>query len=136
MEILFHVLTYDFDLALRSFFELVEGQVRVVTTEVVKEHRDSKTDRALQVALTVSGAEKEFSDVIVITDLRHFRIVLFVRVAANLAMRRVFVFRPLLGVHSFHRSINLKLLNDGFFPAMRTFINSVRAIFPTFITVN
>ena len=116
MEILFYILTNHLDLALRSLPELVNDQVRVVSTEVVEEDRDSETDRALQVALAVSGADEESSNVIMVSDLRLLRIVLLERVAADVTLRCVLVFLLLLSAYSIHRSIGLKLLEDRRFP--------------------
>ena len=47
LEILLHVLTDHFDLEDWCLAEFVDNQVRVVSTKVVKEDRDLKTDRAL-----------------------------------------------------------------------------------------
>ena len=116
LEILLHVLADYFYLALRSFAELVDDKMSVVTTKVVKEDRDSETDRTLRVTLAVSGSEEESSDVIVITDLRPLRIVLHERVAADVALRRVLVFLPLLGAQLLHWSIGSELLDDRSLP--------------------
>ena len=55
--------------------KLVNDQMRIELMEFVYIDRDPETDRSLQVALAVSGAEKEFRDVVVVTDLRLLRIV-------------------------------------------------------------
>ena len=90
--------------------------MRVVFTKVEEEDRDASTDRSLQVALPVSIANEEFSDVIIFSDIRHIRIVLLKRVAADVALCRVFVFFPLLSAHSLPRSIGSELLEDRRFP--------------------
>ena len=90
--------------------------MRVVSTEVVKEDRDFETDRSLEVALPVSGANEKSSDVIMVSDLRPLWIVLLERVAADIALRRVLVFLSLLSAHSFHRSIGSELLDDRRLP--------------------
>ena len=90
----------------------MDDQVRVVSTEVVEEDRDSETDRSLQVALAVSGADEESSNVIMVSDLRPIRIVLLERLAADVALRRVLVLLPLLSAHSLHRSSGSELLKD------------------------
>ena len=105
LEILLHILTDHLGLALRSLHELVDDQVRVVFTEVVEEDRDLETDRLLQVALLVSSADEESSNVIIVKELRSLRIVFLERVAVDVALRRVFVFLALLTAHSLNRSI-------------------------------
>ena len=64
----------------------------------------------------MSGADEKSSDVIMVSDLRPFRIVLLQRVTADVALRRVLAFLPLLNAHSLHRSIGLELLEDRRFP--------------------
>ena len=96
-------MTDDFDLPLRSFAELVYDQVRVVSTKVVEEDWDSETDWTFQVAMSMSGAEKESRDVIVVSDLWPFQIVFLEWVSANVALRRVLVLLPFLSAHSLYR---------------------------------
>ena len=110
-KILLSVLTYYYDFAVSYFSEFVNDQVRVESMKVVKEDWKSKTDRALQVAQAVSGADEESCDVVVVTDLRSFRIVFFKRLAADVAFARVFILRPLLGTHALHWSIRSQLLD-------------------------
>ena len=66
--------------------------------------------------MAVSGADEEFSDVIMVSDFRPRQIVLFERVVADVALCRVLVFLPLLYAHSLHRSIGSELLKDRRFP--------------------
>ena len=82
----------------------MDDQVRVISTEVVEEDRDSETDRSLQVALPVSCADEESSDMIMVSDLRPLQIVFLERVAADVALRRVLVFLPLLSAYPKQRS--------------------------------
>ena len=90
--------------------------MRIVSTEVVKEDWDPKTDQSLPAELAVSRAKEVPSDVVVITELRLLRIVLLERVAADVALRRVFILLPLLGTQAFHRSIRPEFLHDRCFP--------------------
>ena len=105
LEILLHILTDHFDLAVRSLAELVDDQVSVVSTEVVTEYRDPETERALQVALAVSSADEESCDIVVVTNLWPLRIVLLKRLAADVAFGRILILLPLLGAHPLHRPI-------------------------------
>ena len=90
--------------------------MRVVSTEVVEENRDPETDRALQVALAVSSAEKTSCDVVVVTDLRPLRIVFLKRLAADIAFACVFILHPLLGTHPLHWLIRPELLHNRRLP--------------------
>ena len=99
LEILLHVLTDHFDLAVWSLFEVVDDQVRVVSRKVVEEDRDPETDQALQVALAVSRAKEVLCSEVVITDLRLSRIKFLERVAADVTLRRVIIF--LVGTQAF-----------------------------------
>ena len=105
-----------FDLAVKSLAEHVDDQVRVVSTEVVKEDRDPDTDRALQVAPAVSSANEESCDVVVVTDLLPLWIVLLKRLAADVAFGRVLILHPLLGTHALNRPISPELLHDRRLP--------------------
>lgn len=60
----------------------------------------------------MSGDNDESSDVITVVDLRPLRVVLVKRVAEDVALRRVFVFLPLLSVHLLNRLIGSKLFED------------------------
>ena len=84
--------------------------------KVVEEDRDLETDWTFQVALAMSNSEKVSRYVVVVTDLRPLWIVLFERVAGDIALRRVLVFLPLLSAHSLHRSIGVELLENRRFP--------------------
>ena len=44
LKVLFHILFDHFNFAVRSISELVDDQVPVVSTEIVKEDGDSETD--------------------------------------------------------------------------------------------
>ena len=112
MKVLLHVLSNHLDFAVWFLAELVDDLVPVVSTEVVEEEWDAATDRALQVALAVSGADNESSDVVVVTDFRPPRIVHLERVAADIALRCLVILFTLLGTYSFHWSICPELLHD------------------------
>ena len=56
----FSDLINQFDFAVRSLPEFVDYQLRVVSTKVMETDSDQKTDRALQVALAISGAKTNF----------------------------------------------------------------------------
>ena len=110
LEVLLHVLTDNFNIAVWNLAELVDVHVCVVSTKVVKGDWNPETDRLLQVGLTVRNAEEESRDVIVVTYRRPLRIVFFESVAADIALRRVFILFPLLGTYALYRSIRLELL--------------------------
>ena len=82
----------------------MDDKMRVVSTEVVEEDCDSETDRSLQVALAVSCANEESSDVLMVSDLRPSRIVLPECVAADVALRRDLIFLLLLSAYLLHWS--------------------------------
>ena len=94
----------------------MNDQVRVVSTKVVEEDRDPETDRALQVALAVSSADKESCDVVVLTDLRPFRIVFLKWLAADVAFGRVLILLSFLSTHPLYRPIRLELFHDRRLP--------------------
>ena len=72
LEILLHILTDYFNLAIRTLPKLVNNQVRIVSTEVVKEDWYLKHDWPLQVALPMSDAKELTSDVVVVANFRSF----------------------------------------------------------------
>lgn len=78
--------------------------------------RDPETDWALQVALTVSGFEKESGDVVVVTNLWLCRIILLECVAAKVTLRRVLILFPFLNTFSLHQPSRAELLHDRRFP--------------------
>ena len=86
--------------------------MRVISTEVLKEDRDPKTDRALQVALAVGNAAEESCDVVVVPNLRPLWIVHLKRLAADVAFGRVVKILSLFGTHPLLRPIRPKLLHD------------------------
>ena len=130
LEILLNVKADHLDLAAWSLFKLVDDQVRVVFTEEFDDERDVETDRALQVALAVSCVEKVSSDVVVVNDLQPFRIVLFKRLAADVALYRVFELLSFLSTHAFHRSIRLGLFHNCRLPFNEYVQNFGERIFP------
>lgn len=70
----------------------------------------SRPDRALPVALPMSGAVEQFRDVFLVTDFQPLRIVFLIRVAASLAFWRVLVLLTLLGIYALYLSIRPKLI--------------------------
>ena len=116
LEILFHVLSDNFDFALRSLSELVDNQMRVVATEVVKKHWDLEAYRALQVTLAVSGADKPARDVVVVTDLGTLRFTLYELVTADVAPSGIIIFLLLSGTEALHCLIRSENRYDLSFP--------------------
>ena len=51
----------------------MDDKVRMIATEVVKEHWTFEADRALQVTLAVRGADKPARDVVVVMNFFTFR---------------------------------------------------------------
>ena len=117
--------------AVRSLAELVDDQVRVVSTEVVKEDRDPENDRALKFALAVRGAEEESRYVVVVTDLWPLWIVHLELVAADVALRRVLILL-LKRTYAHHRSICSELLHDCLLPLDEHVRELGQRIFPDF----
>ena len=70
LEILLHVLSDHFDLAVSSLPKLVDDKVCIVSTEVMEEHWDLEADRALQVTLAVGGADKLARYAVVVSKFR------------------------------------------------------------------
>ena len=105
LEILFHVLTNNSKLAVRSLSELVNDKMRIVATEVVEEHWNLETDRALQVALAVGGADKPARDVVVVTDFGTLRFTFYELVTADVAPSSIIIFFLLAGTEALHRPI-------------------------------
>ena len=64
----------------------------------------------------MSGADEEYSDVILVSDLRPVQIVFLERVTADVAHSSGYVFLPFLSAHSLHRSIGSKLFENRRFP--------------------
>ena len=116
LAVLFHVLTDHFDFAVRSLSELVDDQVRIVTTEVVEEHRDFEADRALQVALAVGNADKPARDVVVVTNFGTLRVTLYELVTADVATSGIIIFILLAGTEALHRPIRPENRHDLCFP--------------------
>ena len=71
--------------------------MRIVFTEVVEEHQNFEADRALQVTLSVGGADKPFRDVVVITDFGTLLFALYKLVSADVASRGIIIFLLLAG---------------------------------------
>ena len=107
LEILLHVMTDNFDLAVRSLFELVEDQVCIVANEVVEEHRDLKPDQALQITLAVGGADKPASYVIVVTDFGTLCFAINELLTADVAQHGIIILLLLVSTQALHRPIYL-----------------------------
>ena len=116
LEVLLHVLTDHFDLAVMSRAELMDDQVRIVATEVVEENRDFETDRALQVTLAVGGADKPARDVVVVTDFGSLRLALYKLVTADVASSGIIILLLLSGTEAHHRPIRPEYRHDLGFP--------------------
>ena len=84
----------------------------------------------------MSGLEKKFGDKSDVTDIRPFRIVLLERVAANKALRRLFILFWLIGINSLYRPIRPELFAIAGSNSISTIKNSVKLILLIFITVN
>ena len=109
-------MTDDFDLAVRSLSELVDDLVRIVATEVVKEHWNLKAYRPLQVTLAVGGADKPARDVIVVTDIGTLRFTLYELVTADVASNGIIIFLLLANTKTLHRPIRPENRHDLCFP--------------------
>ena len=112
LKILFHILTDNFDLAVRSLFKLVDDKVCIVVTEVVKEHWDFEAYRTLQVTLAVSSADKAACDVAVVTDFETLRLTLNKLVTADVAPSGIIIFLLLAIAEAFNRPIRLENHQD------------------------
>ena len=82
--------------------------VRIVATEVVKEHQDFKANRALQVALAVGFANKPPRNVVVVTDFGVLRFILYKLMTAYVAPSCIIIFLLLVGTQSLYRQICAK----------------------------
>ena len=92
LEILFHVLTNYFDLAVRLLTKLVDDKVCIEATEVVKEHWDFEAYRTLQVTLTVSSDDKPACDVVGVPDFGTLCLTLKELVTADVALSGIIIF--------------------------------------------
>ena len=79
--------------------------MRIVATKVVEKHWDLEADRALQITLTVCGADKRARDVVVVTDFGTLRFPFYELVTADVAPRFIIIFLMLTGTKAFHCSI-------------------------------
>ena len=79
----------------------------IVFTEVLKEDRNLKADRPLQVALTVSSAEEVASDVVMVADPRSLFFFLLELVPTELAALSVLELHLLAYGNLFHFQISL-----------------------------
>ena len=71
----------------------------------MEEHRNFEADRALQVTLTVGGADKPPRDMVVIKDFGTFRLAFYELVTADVASRGIIIFLLLAGTEALHRPI-------------------------------
>ena len=97
LEIFLHVLTDNFDLAVRSLSNLVNDKVCIVATEVVEEHWDFEAYRTLQVTLAVSSSDKPACNVVVVTDFGTLCLTLNELVTADVAPCGIIIFLLLAG---------------------------------------
>ena len=115
LEIL-HVLTNHFNLAVRSLSQLVDYKMCIVSTEVVKTHRDLEAYRAFQVTLAVGGDDKPASDVVVVTDFGTLRFILYKLMTADVASSGIIIFLLLANTMALHRPICQENRHDLCFP--------------------
>ena len=106
MEIFSHVVTDEFNFAIMSLFKIVNDKVRIESTEIVEEHGNKKVDRAFPVALSMSGAKKVTSDLVVVADFRALQFICCELVSAEVTARRVFKLRLLARVKRFHLNVS------------------------------
>ena len=76
--------------------------MRILSTEVVKEHWNHETDRAFQVTLAVSGADKPALDVFVVTDVKTLRFTLYKLATADVAPIGIIIFLLLASTKALH----------------------------------
>ena len=135
LEVLFHVLTNHFDLAVKSLSELVDNSVRIVATEVVEKHWDLEADRALKVTLAVGGSDKPVRDMVVVSDFRTLRFTIYELVTADVAPSGIIIFHLLAATQALHRSICPKYRYDFGFPHDKRVKELGERVFSDFITV-
>ena len=108
LEILFHVLTDHFEIAVLDVVKLVYDQVGVVSTEVVEEHGDLGIDRPLEITLLMSSGNEPPRNVVVITHFGSSRIMVSVkRLATNEAVSRIVKLLLLSARKPIHRDMVL-----------------------------
>ena len=90
-------MTDHFDFAVKSLFELVDNQVHIVTTVIIKEHWDFEVDLTLQVTFAMGGANTPARYVIVISIFVALRFTLYNLVTAYVAPRGIFILLLLAG---------------------------------------
>ena len=90
--------------------------MRIVATKFVEEYWNFETDRALQVTLAVSCADKPARDVIVVTEFGAFRFTLFKLVTADVAPSCIIIFLLLADTKALHCLIRSENRNDLCFP--------------------
>ena len=90
--------------------------MRIVSTKVVEEHWDFEADRALQVTLAVSGADKPARDVVVVTDFGTLCFTLYKLVTADVAPSGIIIFLLLAGTKALYRPIRSNNRHDLSFP--------------------
>ena len=90
--------------------------MRIVATEVVEEHWNLETDRALQVTLAVCGADEPARDMVVVSDFRTLCFTFYKLVTADVAQSGIIVFLLLAGTQALHRSICPKYRYEFRFP--------------------
>ena len=134
LEVLIHALTDHFDVAVRSPPELVDDQVRIVGTKVVEKHWDFETDRALQVALAVGGADKPACDVVVVTDFGDLSFALYKLVTADVAPSSIIILL-LADTERFIARFVRRIATISASQTISVSRNSARAFSPTAITV-
>ena len=90
--------------------------MRIVATKAVEEYWDFETDRALQVTLAVSCADKQTRDVVVVTDFWTLRFTLYKLVTADVSLSCIIIFLLLAGTKALHCLIRPENRHDFCFP--------------------
>ena len=110
------VLTNLYHLAVRPLSKLVDDQVSIVSSKVVKKHQNFEAHIALQVTLAVCSTYKPVRDMFVVSDFRNLRLTLYEHVTANVAPSGIIIFQLLAGTKALRRSICPKNRYDFRFP--------------------
>ena len=116
LEILFHVLTDNFDLAVKSLSKLVNDEMCILLSEVVKDYWDFEAYQTLQVTEEVSSADKPACDVVVVTGFGTLRLTFNKRVTADVAASSIIILFLLASAEALHRPICPENRHDLCFP--------------------
>ena len=112
LEGFLHVLTDNFDVAVRSLSKFVVDEMCILATNVREEHWYFKAYWARQIALPVGIANKPARDVVVGTDFGAIDLAFYELVTTNVAARKINLLVLLAGTQTFHRPIFLENRHD------------------------